>query len=385
MDKSKLLALIEDDDLGLLKVKPKALGASSSADRLVSSFGEINDFVRTNERVPEPNQENVREYRLYSRLQNLRDDRERAAALSDYDEFNLLSGHRPVETMADIFADDDLGLLNSANDSIFVLKHVPKETTMPEYVGSRKPCADFDQFEPLLQQCQKDIAAGHRRLWPFAKEQQIEAGLFFVLKGILLYVAEVGDRESVNGKQNARLRCIFENGTESDMLLRSLAVELYKNGRRVSVHNDELLSGMNVVSDDDNESGYIYVLRSQSQMPTVASLTNLYKIGFCRGAVEDRIKNAAQDPTFLMAPVSIVATFKCYNVNPLKVEQLLHRFFGSACLDVQVMGKDGISYTPREWFIAPLAIIEQAVHFLLTEEIVQLQYDPEKQEIVPRK
>jgi hypothetical protein len=384
MDKSKLLALIADDDLGLLKVKPKASGASSSVDRLVSSFGEINDFIRANERVPEPNQENVQEYRLYSRLQNLREDRERAAALSEFDEFNLLSGYKPIETMADIFADDDLGLLNSASDSIFVLKHVPKETTMPDYVGSRKPCVDFADFEPLLQQCQRDITAGKRKLWPFAKEQQIEAGLFFVLKGILLYVAEVGEREVVNGKQNARLRCIFENGTESDMLLRSLAAELYKNGRRVSVHDDDLLNGMHGVSDEDKESGFIYVLRSQSQRPDVASLANLYKIGFCRGAVEDRIKNALQEPTYLMAPVSIVTAFKCYNVNPLKVEQLLHRFFGSACLDVQVIGKDGITYTPREWFIAPLPIIEQAVHFLITEEIVQLQYDPEKQEIVPR-
>ena len=384
MDKSKLLALIADDDLGLLKVKPKATGASSSVDRLVASFGEINDFIRNNERVPEPNQENVREYRLYSRLQNLREDRERTTALTDYDEFNLLSGYKPIETMSDIFADDDLGLLNSAGDSIFVLKHVPKETTMPEYVGSRKPCADFAQFEPLLQQCQKDITAGTRKLWPFAKEQQIEAGLFFVLKGILLYVAEVGERGSVNGKQNARLRCIFENGTESDMLLRSLAAELYKNGRRVSVHDDDLLSGMQGISEEDKASGFIYVLRSQSQRPDIASLADLYKIGFCRGSVEDRIKNAAQEPTYLMAPVSIITSFKCYNVSPVKVEQLLHRFFGAACLDVEVLGKDGVRYTPREWFIAPLPIIEQAVHFLLTGEILELQYDPDKQEIVSR-
>jgi hypothetical protein len=383
--RDKLLEMIADDELGLLKVKPKGTAASSSTDRLIASFGEINDFIRDNERVPEPNQENVQEYRLYSRLQTLREDRARASGLAEYDEFNLLRDYKPITTIADIFADDDLGLLDGTANSIFDLQHVSKLTTMPDYVGRRQPCRDFADFEPLLKQCQNDITAGTRKLWPFAKEQQIEAGLFFVLKGVLLYVAEVGEREAVNRKQNARLRCIFENGTESDMLLRSLAAELYKDGRRVSVHDDDLLRGLNIISDEDKESGFIYVLRSRSNRPEITSIKDLYKIGFCRGSVEDRIKNAVQEPTYLMAPVAIVGTFKCYNVSPLKLEQLLHRFFGSACLDVEVTDNAGMKQTPREWFIAPIEVIEQAIHFVLSGEIVQFRYDSKLAQMVARR
>ncbi|HTF64950.1 MAG TPA: hypothetical protein VK638_19915 [Edaphobacter sp.] len=228
MDKDRLLQLIADDELGLLKVKPRGATASSSSDRLISSFGEINDFIRKHKRAPEANQQDMQEYRLHSCLQSLRQDEVRIGSLRDYDEFNLLLGYKPISSIQDIVDDDELGLLASACEDIFNLEHVPKTTTMPDYVGRRQPCKDFADFESMLKECQNDIAAGRRTLWPFAKEQQIEPGLFFVLKGILLYVAEIGERETINGKQNARLRCIFENGTESDMLLRSLAAELYK-------------------------------------------------------------------------------------------------------------------------------------------------------------
>lgn len=33
---------------------------------------------------------------------------------------------------------------------------------------------------------------------------------------------------------------------------------------------------------------------------------------------------------------------------------------------------------PREWFIAPLAVIEQAIHLMLTGEIIDFKYDCEK-------
>ncbi len=384
MDRDKLLALIEDDDLGLLRVKPKGASASSSADRLVASFGEINDFVRKHDRVPAPNQKDVQEYRLYSRLESVRQDRAKAAFLGEYDEFGLLSGIKEIKSIDDVFDDDEFGILGDTAASIFELKHVPKQTTMPDYIGSRKPCEDFAQFEPLLQQCQADLAAGKRKLWPFAKEQQIHEGLFFVLRGILLYVAEVGDREVTGGKINARLRCIFENGTESDMLLRSLAAELYKDGRRVLAHEDRLLDGFDNISDADQETGYIYVLKSRSDRAEIKAIENLFKIGFCRGSVEDRVKNAAQDPTFLMAPVAIVTAFKCFNMNPVKLEHLLHRFFGEWCLNIDVFNRAGQRHVPREWFIAPLHVIEQAIHLVISGEIVQFQYDGRLGEIVAR-
>jgi len=178
----------------------------------------------------------------------------------------------------DILEDDALGILDSDAESIFDLKHVPKETTMPDYVARRKPCKDFKDFEYLFKKCQTDLTEGKRRLNPFKNEQQIEKGYFFVLKGVLLYVAEVGKRKpDENGKVNARLRCIFENGTESDMLLRSLAAELYKNGRRVTEHEDKLLDGLKGISDDDKEAGFIYVLKSRSKDGKISAIDNLYK------------------------------------------------------------------------------------------------------------
>ncbi|MDD3181188.1 MAG: GIY-YIG nuclease family protein [Alphaproteobacteria bacterium] len=384
MDKDALLKLIADDDLGLLQVKPKPTGAITADERLITSFEEINQFIKGNGREPTAGN-GVQEHRLYARLKGFRESKEKIEALKPYDVSGLLPDHvKEIKTISDIFDDDDLGILNDDAESIFTLKNVPKETTMPDYVAQRKPCNDFAEYEDRFKQCQADLAAGKRQVRPFANEQQIEAGYFFVLKGILLYVAEVGEREMVDGKRNARLRCIFENGTESDMLLRSLSAELYKNGRRVTEHGDRLLAGFDNITDEDQESGYIYVLRSLSQKPEIQSIQNLYKIGFSRVPVEERIKNATEEPTYLMAPVKIVTAYQCYNMNPQKLELLLHTFFGSSCLNIDVFDGAGQRHTPREWFIAPLEVIEQAIHFLLNGEIVNYRYDPERQEIVGR-
>jgi hypothetical protein len=228
------------------------------------------------------------------------------------------------------------------------------------------------------------LASGKRKLWPFKNEQQIQKGYFFVLKGILLYVAEVGEVEKINGKKNARLRCVFENGTESDMLLRSLSAELYKDGRRVTEHEDHLLDGFSEITDEDEETGYIYVLCSLSNRPEISEIENLYKIGFSTIPVEQRIKNAEKEPTYLMAPVHIVEAYQCYNMNPQKLEQLLHTFFGSSCLNLDVYDANGQRHTPREWFIAPLDIVEQAIHFVLNGDIVNYRYDPIQKVIIGR-
>lgn len=384
MDRDKLLSLLADDEFDLLKVKPKATAAGTANDRLVASFAEICEFVRTRQRPPAANKSDVREYRLFSRLEALKHDPEKAQILLQYDEFSLLSSAKEIASIDDIYEDDDLGILSGGDAGIFELKNVPKETTMPEYVAQRRPCQNFDEFASLFASCQADLAAGRRHLWRFSKEQQIEKGLFFVLKGVLLYVAEVGVREMVNGKNNARLRCIFENGTESDMLLRSLSAELYKDGRRVSLRDDELLDGLDTVSEGDTESGYVYVLKSLSTREDITALKHLHKVGFSRFRPEDRVRGAEADPTFLMAPVAIVSAFKLYNLNPNHLENLLHRFFGAACVEIEVIDKDGAIKRPREWFLAPVNVIEQAIHLLQTGDVVHFRYDAQIQEIVAR-
>lgn len=387
MDRDELLKLIADDELGLLKVKPKASAAASADERLVASFHEINQFVSEHGREPKPGN-GVQEHQLFSRLKAIRENKDKIQALLDLDEHKLLPAEvKEIKSIQDVFADDDFGILDNEAESIFTIRHVPnvpKETNMPDYIARRKPCADFSDFEDKFKQCHADLVNGKRKLWPFSKGYQIAKGNFFILKGIMLYVAEVGETEVVEGRVNARLRCIFENGTEGDMLLRSLAAELYKDGRRVTEHEERLLDGFSNITSDDTETGYIYVLKSRSPRPEIQSIRNLYKIGFSRVPVEERIKNAAIEPTYLMAPVSIVTAFRCYNMNPQKLELLLHTFFGSACLDVDVFDAAGKRYVPREWFIAPLEIIEQAIHFLMSGEIVHYRYDPEKEQIAGR-
>jgi len=384
LDKDDLLRLIADDDTGLLQVRPKATGAVTADERLVSSFDEIKQFV--SEKGREPTAGNgVQEHRLYARLKGFRESKEKIEALKPLDALGLLPDQvREIKTINDIFDDDDLGILKDDAESIFTLKHVPKDIEQPDFIAQREPCADFADFEEKLKQCQADLTARKRKLLPFRNEQDIHEGFFFVLRGVLLYVAKVAEREVINGKTNARLRCIFENGTESNMLLRSLARELYKDGRRVTEHGDRLLAGFDNITAEDQESGYIYVLRSLNQKPEIQSVHNLYKIGFSRVPVEERIKNAAEEPTYLMAPVKIVTVYQCYNMNPQKLELLLHTFFGSSCLNIDIFDGAGQRHTPREWFIAPLEIIEQAIHFLLNGEIVNYRYDPERQEIVGR-
>ena len=383
MDKDKVLDEIFDSDpMGVLDVKPKISSILSADERLTASFQEINEFFEKHNREPHPNVENISEYQLYSRLKSLRENEDKMVLCESYDKYDLLKiEKKEIESIDDIFDDDSLDILGGDSEGLFDFKHTPKKTTMPDYIASRKPCKDFDKFESLFVQCQSDLVNEKRRLYPFKNEQRIAKGQFFVLKGILLYVAKVGKKFNEKGNVNARLRCIFENGTESDMLLRSLAAELYKNGRRVAEHEDRLLGGL-TISDDDNETGFIYILKSLSSDPNIQDIANLYKIGYSNIPIEERIKNAEQEPTYLMAPVRIVETFQCYNLNTQKFEQLIHNFFGKTCLNFDINDKKGNRHTPREWFIVPLEAIEEAIEFIKSGDIVDYRYDTEREIIV---
>jgi hypothetical protein len=382
-NEDKLSEIFSDDPLGLLDVKPKQSSNKTDVDRLIESFQEINDFIQ--EHGKEPGRGDIAETKLFLRLKGIRENNDKIQILNQYDIHDLLDlEESPVESVDDIFGNDELGLLDSDEDDIFKLNHIPKETNMPDYVARRKPCQDFEEFEPMFIQCQKDLASGKRRIKPFAKEQHIEEGHFFVLKGVLLYVDNVGEKTEKKGKVNARLRCIFENGTESDMLLRSLSAELYKDGRRITEHKDKYLDNFNGVTEEDKEVGFIYILKSESREPKIKEIDNLYKVGFSSRPVEERIQNAKNDPTFLMAPVSIVSEFTCYNMNPQKFELLIHRFFSEVCLNIDVHDHEGNRHTPREWFIAPYSVIEDAITYIINGEIVDYKYDPEKEQIVGR-
>lgn len=387
----ELKSILETDPLGLLAVKPKRSGVISADQRLVSSFDEINGFMRKHGREPEASRD-INERKLYSRLKGLREQPEKAAALKEYDEFNMLGDievcePEPIETIDDVLGGDPLGLLGEEPD-IFTLKNVPKKQEMPDHIAKRKKCEEFEKFEPMFKQIHADLASGKKITKPFTSERQISPGEFFILQGMVVYVANIGKWEKKNfGNVNARLYCVFENGTESNMLLRSLAAAFWKDDTSrqiIDASQGEIFGETAKISEEDEATGYIYVLRSLSDDPKIKSIENLYKIGFSRVPVDQRIKNAKQEPTYLMADVRPVTQFQTYNLNPQKLELLLHTFFAEACLNIDVFDGEGKRYTPREWFVVPLHAIEVAIEMLISGEIVNYRYDSQREEIVEK-
>lgn len=397
MDKDKKLKdIFENDPFGLLDIKPAASPARNEDERLVASFQEINDFYEKNNREPEQGG-GIQEHQLHSRLRGIRENPEKIDMLKGHDRFGLLNyEQKEIHSLEDILNDDALGLLNDDSEGLFDFKHVKKqdERASADFVAQRKACPDFDQYEPIFKEVQKDLSNGKRKLLE-VKEGNLRAGDFYVHNGILLLLEKADFEEVIQPyksgsrlRKDGRTRVIFENGTESNMLYRSLYKALLANGKAVSENvdkvNEKFLEKFGNITGEDKEAGFIYILKSKSEKQEIREIRHLYKIGYSKTAVEDRIKHANQEPTYLMADVSIVMAYKCYNMNPQKLEQLLHNFFGNSCLNIDVFGKDGQRYTPREWFIAPLYVIEQAVHLILSGEIVKYRYDGDREEIMER-
>ncbi len=373
--------ILADDPLGLLNEPKSRAKALNEDDRLMSSFEEINTFIDKNGSEPKKST-NMQERTLHARLEGIRQNPEKIEYLKPYDRFNILQ-EVEINSIDDILNDDVFGLLGSDDsDDIFTLKNIPKEREQTDFVAQRKHCKEFDKYEQLFEDVQNDLNSGNRKLVKF-NERFFEEGNFFVLKGILAYLEKIfkPQKDKFN-KLDARTKIIFENGTESNMLLRSFGKGLYEDGYFVSEHEERVLNKLSQITDEDNKSGYVYILESLSQDDKISSIKNLYKIGYSTTDVKDRIKNAINEPTYLMAPVRIISVYETYNMNTQKFEQLIHRFFGKVCLNVDIFGDDGKRFTPREWFILPLEIIEQVIELIITGEIVNYRYDEKNEELI---
>jgi len=410
MDKNKVLDdIFNNDPFGLLNFKPQISNTRTVDERLLASFKEINDFVDNNGKDPEPNPSNISEFQLYSRLKHLRADKMKIEMLKEHDIHNLLptiepnqvnepQGHyvkpKEINSIDDILGDDSLNILGDDSEGLFDFKHTPKEyeRANADFVARRKPCKDFDKYKLIFKEVQKDLANGKRKLIKF-KEDNLGEGDFYVHNGVLMLLEKAnisqGEQTFTSGKRvrkDGRTRCVFENGTESNMLYRSLAKILYVNGRVVTQNmdkvNEDFFEKFSNITNEDEEAGYIYVLRSKSNDERITSIQNLYKIGYSKTDVQERIKNAEKEPTYLMAPVGIQGAWKCFNMNPQKLEQLLHNFFGNSCLEFDIFDEKGKRHTPREWFIAPLEVIEQAIELIINGKIVNYKYDAENMTIV---
>ena len=412
MDKDQILnKIFNDDPLGLLNVNVKHANVRTPDERLLASFQEINHFIEKNGKEPEANATSVSEFQLYSRLKSLKADQMKVEMLKEKDIYNVLpefetnqsndSGieykkpPKELKSIDDIFDDDIFDILDGDDAELFKFKHTPKEDerASADFVARRKPCKDFDKYEATFKEVQQDLANGKRKLIPF-KQGILREGEFYVHNGILFLLEEINISQKehyrpdgTRVREDGRTRCIFENGTESNMLKRSVEKILYANGygltQNVDKVNEKYIEEFSSITDSDEEVGYIYVLKSKSADSRITSIKDLYKIGYAKN-INERLKGAEKQPTYLMASVDYVAGWKCYNMNPQKFEQLIHNFFGSSCLEIDVFDARGRRHTPREWFIAPIEVIEQAIHLIINGKITKYKYDPENKTIVER-
>jgi hypothetical protein len=378
MDADNLRRMIEEDEFGLLKIKVNA-PVLTEAERVLMNFKEVEEFVRLHDREPALSPSNMGEFQLAARLQALRDDPEQREALKEHDEMSLLVEAEPPSSLADALASDSAGLLDSGDADLLAPTHVPKVTSMPDQVARREKCEDFADFEPLFVACQADLRTGKREMKQFRNEQQIRAGAFYVQKGVLVYVAKVGQRERKGGKFNARLRCIYENGTESGILLRSLSAELYKDGKLVTEPADE--PAIPIELDPDTPMATVYVLRSLSTDPQVTAIPNLHKIGSTKQTVEKRIASAAKETTFLDADVEVIARYGVPAWAEKKIEGLLHTFFNHCRLDVWFEHNGIPTAQAREWFSVPVPQIDEAINLINSGAITEYTYDREAGEM----
>lgn len=382
----------EDEDLlEELGVEVETKNDSSRTrreERVIAGFEEIQRFVEQYARVPKHGEDRDIFERLYAvRLDRLRALEECRILLAPLDHQGLLclAQAEPMESMDD---DELLSELEADSSEITKLRHVRSraEIRAAEEIANREKCADFDRFKHLFKQVESELQSGVRRTLPFGENASILLGNFFILGGQLVYVAEVGEVfRTPNGEPDARLRVIYSNGTESNLLMRSLQRALYKDeaGRRLTDPAIGPLFG-DTWEGEDVESGTIYVLRSLSSHPFVAEHRELiHKIGVTGGSVETRVTNASHEATYLLADVEIVATYKLAGINRTKLENLFHRIFAPAQLDLTIHDRFGHPVRPREWFLVPLNAIDEAVKRIQDGSITKVAYDPKTARLVP--
>ncbi|MEI6865977.1 GIY-YIG nuclease family protein [Flavicella sp.] len=391
--------IFNDDTFGLLDSKVKTSTVKTDEDRLVDSFEEINTFFDKNNR--EPNKSSMSEYGLMAKLKNFREKESQKKTLKPFDRHNLLGFVEMEKPTIDAILneDDDLGLLDLDNDlDIFKFKHTPKPEDRAEsdFVARRKAMKekDFAKYETMFQKVHKEIKEGKRKVLPFKNiEKNLHIGDYYLMDGILLYLESAnlkqeeweqksGNRMRIEG----RTRTIFENGTYSNMLYRSLGKQIQKSGKLITNTYEkleqELFVNTGLVKEEDLQTGWVYVLKSKSTNSKISNIKDLYKIGFASTSVDDRIKNAKNEATYLFADVKKVATYKVYNRNADKLESLLHRFFAKACLDIDLFNEKGQRLNPREWFVVPFGVIEEVIELILNENIVNYKYDTVNKRII---
>lgn len=413
MAKKKAHTFTEDDDdllseLGVDAKVEKAKKYSAKEERIIAGFEEIQLFVTEQESLPSHGEQKDIFERLYAvRLDKIRNSTDHMALLEELDADGILTrcdAVREESTEYETENDDELlealGVEPSKTNDLTQLKHVRSraEIKVAEEIARRHPCEEFDEFRPVFDQVQSELDSGIRVTERYQNDGPIGLGDLFIVEGNKVIIADLGEEFKDSHKQiDRRLRAVYDNGTESNLLLRSLQKALWRDpaGRRImNVGHDAypLFTEAGIedapifvddVEEDDETSGYIYILRSNSDHPFVAEHRDLlHKIGFTRGALDDRFNGAASEPTFLMADVEIVGSYRIANANAGKLENVLHRFFASARIDIKLREEVGGFVEPREWFLVPHAAIQEAINLIKSGGIKYSQYNIERAEIV---
>ena len=389
--------IFNEDDFGLLDSNERKSVIKTDEDRLLESFEEINSFFEKNKR--EPTTGSMSEYSLVARLKEFRSNDKKKRIIKPFDRFNLL-GEVEYETPSidEILRDDELGLLNSDGDnSIFEFKHTPQidKRAKADSIAQRKSLSDddFAKYEVMFQNVHRDLKSGKRKMLPFKDaEKNLREGNFYLVDGLLAYLESTDAKRVLKDKDGIRKDgptfTIFENGTVSNLLFRSLAKAIQKNGKLITQPIDDIEKDLAInsgmVEEEDLQSGWIYILKSKSENPEIKNIKNLYKIGFSKVPVETRIKNASKEATYLYGDVEIIAKYSCYNMNIQSFESLLHRLFAAVCLDIDLYDADGKRFIPREWFVVPLNVINEAVELFISGGIVNYKFDINKNELIPK-
>jgi len=313
-------------------------------EQAVEVLARINAFTaETGEEPVSEKGRSVRERMLANELAGLRASRAVLSGLEPFDVHGIVFVASPSANPMDD------PLLADGTD-IFQVRDGLQSRAAPDYVADRVPCPDFERFAGLFDSMRQSVEERLRKPVKFSQER-VEIGEFFVLKGQMLQVADVRDPHPRNGKEDARLRVVFENGTESNLLMSSLVRRLYedKDARRIPTTSaGPLFEGAS--------TGYVYVLRSLSPKPEVAGLL---KVGTTAGRVEDRISRAATQATYLYADVEIVDTYQFLGHSAQEAERLVHRQLRPYHVALKVTGPDGAPHSATEWFrIAPDAVAD---------------------------
>jgi len=375
-------------ELGIDTAPAESKKLSAREERIIAGFEEIERFVEEQGRLPQHGEDGDIFERLYAvRLDRLRASEECREVLKSLDSHGLLDAEAEASlTMADELTDEallaSLGVDTDLESDVTRLTHVRsrQEIKAAEEIAQRIPCKDFDNFKPLFAKVQHDLETGMRQTIKYQDNAEINQGDLFILDGQKVTVADLGDPfVGDHGRPDRRLRVVYDNATESDLLLRSLQRALNKDkvSRRITTPElGPLFSGTEAA--DDLKTGYIYVLRSNSDDPFITEHRSaIHKIGVTTGDVKKRVANAKNDPTYLLAGVEIVASFKLAGINPQKLEALLQKFFSSARLEVELQDRFGIPVKPKEWFLVPLGVIEETIEKIKEGTIDQFRYDPE--------